>query len=77
MTVCVRIWLSLTLDCPLEESLTGLAGRHAVVVARSHVTAHQAQPLGHCSQHEFTLHWAFFLPKPSQQRWKEGERKCN
>lgn len=68
MTVRVRIWLSLTLDCPLEESLTGLAGRHAVVVARSHVTAHQAQPLGHCSQHEFTLHWAFFLPKPSQQR---------
>lgn len=31
--VCVYISLSFTLDGPLEESLAGLTGSHAVVVA--------------------------------------------
>lgn len=65
-----------TLDGPLEEGLAGLTGRHAVVVPRGHVSANQAQPLGHSSQHELTLHWAFFFPIPSPYRHK-GEEICN
>lgn len=66
-TVALRscVLVSPTLDGPLEEGLAGLTGRHAVVVPRSHVAADQAHPLGHSSQHELTLHWALFFPKPS------------
>lgn len=35
-----------TLDGPLEESLAGLAGRHAVVIPGGEVSAHQTQPFG-------------------------------
>lgn len=63
--MCVLcVCLCLTLDGSLEEGLAGLAGGHTIVVARGHVSAHQTQPLGHRAQHEFTLHLAFFLPKP-------------
>lgn len=64
---CVRS-VSPTLDGPLEEGLAGLTGRHTIVVSRGDVATYQAQPLGHSSQHELTLHWAFFFPKPSPLR---------
>lgn len=59
--------LCLTLDGPLEEGLAGFTGGHTIVVARGNVTAHQTHTLGHRAQHEFTLHWAFFLHKPPER----------
>lgn len=38
------------MDGSLKERFAGLARRHAVVVARRHVPAHQAQPLGQRAQ---------------------------
>lgn len=39
-----------TLDGPLEERFASFAGRHAIVVTRGHVAAHQTQPLGQRAQ---------------------------
>lgn len=77
MFLCIIFFfsLSLTLDGPLEEGLAGLTRGHAIVVTRGYVTANQTQPLGHCAQHELTLHWAFFLPEPSQERRRERGRE--
>ena len=47
---CFSVERRQTLDGPLEESLAGLAGRHAVVVPGRHVAAHQTQPLGERAQ---------------------------
>lgn len=44
-----------TLDSPLEEGFTRLTGSHAVVVARSNVPTHQAQPLGDRIEHVLAL----------------------
>ena len=44
-----------TLDGPLEESLAGLAGGHAVVVAGGDVPAHEAQALGDGVEHVLAL----------------------
>lgn len=65
MFPCINLCVVHTLDGPLEEGLTRLAGGHAVVVAGGHVAAHQAQPLGHCAQHELALHRAFFFTESS------------
>lgn len=44
-----------TLDGPFEECLAGLAGGHAVVIARSNVSAHQTQPFGDGVEHVLAL----------------------
>lgn len=44
-----------TLDGPLEEGLAGLAGGHAVVVARGDVPTHEAQALGDGVEHVLAL----------------------
>lgn len=44
-----------TLNCPLEEGFACLTGSHAVVVPRSNVPTHQAQPLRDCIEHVFAL----------------------
>lgn len=44
-----------TLDGSLEERLAGLAGGHAIVVARSNVPAHEAQTLGDGVNHILAL----------------------
>ena len=43
------------MDGPLEESLAGLAGCHAVVVAGGDVPAHEAQALGDGVEHVLAL----------------------
>lgn len=50
-----------TLYRPLEEGLAGLAGGHAVVVARSDVSTHQAQAFGDGVEHVFALDGARIL----------------
>lgn len=44
-----------TLNSPLEEGFTCLTGSHAVVVPRSNVPTHQAQPLGDGIEHVLAL----------------------
>lgn len=44
-----------TLNSPLEEGFTRLTGSHAVVVPRSNVPTHQAQPLGDGVEHVLAL----------------------
>lgn len=44
-----------TLNSPLEEGFACLTGSHAVVVPRSNVPAHQAEPLGDRIKHVLAL----------------------
>lgn len=43
---------------PFEEGFAGLAGGHAIVVARSDVSAYQTQPFGDGVEHVLALDWA-------------------
>lgn len=52
------LYVSCTLYGPFEERFAGLTGGHAIVVARSDVSAYQTQPFGDGVEHVLAFDWA-------------------